>query len=407
MINIPEYKELTANGLNSLILESQKPESVSKLLQISDKIYNNLQKKLIKPKPIVTINDIPIVFPYAITLIQGQKGSFKSMIVGMIASIVICKNKNLESVNGNLHLDTIDSKETILVYIDTERDLKNGFPYAIKKILYNAKIIDSFNSDSIPKTENFIYTSLAEIETDLRQTYIIDFLDYLNQTNNKHIICIIDVATDLGIDFNKSNDSVNLMQFFNRLINLYEYTFIIVIHENQTGKEKKARGHFGSEALNKSVTSFSCIAKNGFLEFQNLHQRYYKKSESLHFKYNESFETLELTNENDVITIFNDSINEIIELIKENFICFENDNKDFTIATTIKATDLEKFISLRIGIKSNSIVKQRLNHILNEKIPIPIKETNYYLYKSKLNGHGNIYFYRLLLESELNNELNF
>lgn len=55
------------------------------------------------------------------------------------------------------------------------------------------------------------------------------------------------------MNFNDPKESLALIDFMNSMINEFDITFICVIHENP-GAGQKARGHIGTESLNKAST---------------------------------------------------------------------------------------------------------------------------------------------------------
>ena len=56
---------------------------------------------------------------------------------------------------------------------------------------------------------------------------------------------VVDVTTDCIRDFNRSDDSLELIDLMNEAINTYDVTFLYLIHENPGAS--KARGHLGTE----------------------------------------------------------------------------------------------------------------------------------------------------------------
>ena len=68
-----------------------------------------------------------------------------------------------------------------------------------------------------------------------------------------HLFIILDVITDCVFNFNDTKDSMKLIDMMNQTINRYDVTFLCLIHENP-GSADKARGHLGTEILNKAST---------------------------------------------------------------------------------------------------------------------------------------------------------
>lgn len=68
-----------------------------------------------------------------------------------------------------------------------------------------------------------------------------------------HLFIVLDVITDCVFNFNDTKDSMKLIDMMNQSINRYDVTFLCLIHENP-GNTDKARGHLGTEILNKAST---------------------------------------------------------------------------------------------------------------------------------------------------------
>jgi hypothetical protein len=132
-------------------------------------------------------------------------------------------------------------------YVDTERNLTEQFPYAIQQILRKG----GFNINDNPA--NFDYISLLEVPRKDRFNALTEYLNYVRNKYLGNIMIVLDVVTDCIKDFNKSEDSMELIDLMNSTINKYDVTFICLIHENP-GSADKARGHLGTELMNKSST---------------------------------------------------------------------------------------------------------------------------------------------------------
>ena len=79
------------------------------------------------------------------------------------------------------------------------------------------------------------------------------YLDYIREKFPVHIFIVLDVITDCVFNFNDTKDSMKLIDMMNQAINRYDVTFLCLIHENP-GNGDKARGHLGTEILNKAST---------------------------------------------------------------------------------------------------------------------------------------------------------
>jgi hypothetical protein len=99
---------------------------------------------------------------------------------------------------------------------------------------------------------NFEYISLLPISRKERFTALNEYLNHLRTASIKPLFIILDVSTDCIEDFNKTDKSMELIDLMNIAINEHNVTFLCLIHENP--KSDKARGHLGTEIMNKAST---------------------------------------------------------------------------------------------------------------------------------------------------------
>lgn len=228
--------------------KNQHEENISDNLKIvlttSEKLRKLKETDIRFTQPIVKQGDDDVIFPHTINVIQGQAGVHKSRLAEVICSSLLklhsCNNKLLGFKRTNF--DTIYT----VVYVDTERNQSEQLPYALQSIQINA----GYNKVDHPS--NFEYVSLLEIKRSERYKTLNEYLDYIRQQTDKPLFIVLDVSTDCIEDFNKTDKSMELIDLMNISINRYNVTFLCLIHENP--KSDKARGHFGTELMNKSST---------------------------------------------------------------------------------------------------------------------------------------------------------
>jgi hypothetical protein len=78
-------------------------------------------------------------------------------------------------------------------------------------------------------------------------------LNHIRKETQRPLLIVLDVSTDCIEDFNRVDKSMELIDLMNMAINEFDVTFLCIIHENPNSD--KARGHFGTEILNKSSTT--------------------------------------------------------------------------------------------------------------------------------------------------------
>lgn len=230
----------------------------------------------------------PSIFPNTISLIQGQSGVHKS---GLAQLICACLIKNPNSTNCLLDFEVNEkTKDIHVLYIDTERNLADQFPFAMQKILLQA------GHDISEMPNNFNFISFLSTPRKDRPALLNIWLDYYTRQKQGHLVVILDVSTDFIEDFNSVNDTMKLSDLMNNLINHHKVTFICVIHENP-GSEK-ARGHYGTEMLNKATTIIQVSEEKHKVNERQVYQLKYLKNRntkrlpSIHFDYDERTKSL-------------------------------------------------------------------------------------------------------------------
>jgi len=195
-------------------------------------------------EPVLKQGDNAVIFPHTINVIQGQAGVHKSRLAENICASFLklysCSNELL----GFERL-TFAGTHTV-VYVDTERNLSEQLPYALQSIQINA------GYDKADHPANFEYISLLQISRKERFSALNEYLNHIRKSTTNPLFIVLDVSTDCIEDFNKSDKSMELIDLMNMAINEHNVIFLCLIHENP--KSDKARGHFGTELMNKAST---------------------------------------------------------------------------------------------------------------------------------------------------------
>jgi hypothetical protein len=229
--------------------------SVSKAVEGDLLLLLNHEQKLkeLKSKPIeygeaiLYKDEEPIMFPNSILVIQGKAGTHKSRMAEVIAACLIQNHQH----SGNAQIFGADqSKIESVVYIDTERNIKDQFPAALQRI-------EKMAGYGMNKTtDNFRYTSLIDTPREERIVVLEKFIENVRSSTahaSRSLIVILDVLTDCLYNFNDPKESLKLIDLLNKYSNQHGVSFICLIHENP-GINSKARGHLGTELINKATT---------------------------------------------------------------------------------------------------------------------------------------------------------
>ena len=233
-------KEIEGLAKNTTIYS----ESLSKIMLTTEKIKKIKENDIRFADPILRQNDNAIIFPHTINVIQGQAGVHKSRLAEFICAAMLKRNGSNNELLGYKR-ENFEANNTV-VYVDTERNQSEQFPYALQCIQVKA------GYDKKEHPENFKYISLLEITRKERFVVLEEYLKLLKQETDNSLFIVLDVSTDCIEDFNKTDKSMELIDLMNVAINEHNVVFLCLIHENP--KSEKARGHFGTELMNKAST---------------------------------------------------------------------------------------------------------------------------------------------------------
>jgi hypothetical protein len=217
---------------------------LNKIMMTAEKIKKIKERDIQFSDPILRQNGNAIIFPHTINVIQGQAGVHKSRLAEFICAAMLKINGYNNELLGYKR-ENFDANYTI-VYVDTERNQSEQFPYALQCIQMKA----GYEKHEHP--HNFKYISLLEIPRKERFSVLDEFLKLLKRETKNPLFITLDVSTDCIEDFNKTDKSMELIDLMNVAINEHDVVFLCLIHENP--KSEKARGHFGTELMNKAST---------------------------------------------------------------------------------------------------------------------------------------------------------
>ncbi len=213
-------------------------------------------------KPLISKDGLGIIYPNTITTIQGKKGVHKSRLTETICARLLDESLKRDHLGMSL-----DSEKTIyLLYVDTERNQRDQFPYAIQTIRKRA----GFKKED--QVENLDVLSLINVSRPNRFKALELHINRVKEERaGMHVIIVFDVITDCIGNFNDVNQSMEVIDMMNDLINTADVSFITVIHENPNGE--KARGHLGSEIINKSSQVIQIGKDSELITVKFIHSR--------------------------------------------------------------------------------------------------------------------------------------
>lgn len=332
---------------------------IQRILVTKDKLKNRKASSIKFSDPILYQNENPVFFPNTINVIQGQAGVHKSRLAETVCSSLIKRSECTNSLLG-FHTSEHSAKYSIL-YVDTERNLNEQLPFALQSIQMKA----GYQREEHPS--EFDYISLLEFDRKERFTVLNKYLSHYRAIyKDRPTFIVLDVSTDCIEDFNKSDKSMELIDHMNLAINEHNVVFLCLIHENP-GSEK-ARGHFGTELINKSSTVVRVDFErdsNGptdIIQVKYLKCRSTARHDPFYIKYSEEEKGLVLVDSESIDAIKTNrqqtaKISDIIEYISVNF------KSDTEITKTELLDSLCKYIG-----GSNRTIESRLAEIIKKEI---------------------------------------
>ena len=353
---------------------------LTRLLESQKKIKEAKSKLVSFSQPILLHKDKPVIFPKTINVIQGKAGVHKSRLAETICASLL---KTPENNRDLLGFNKSALNRYAVCYVDTERNLSDQLPYSLQQIQLKA----GYEIKDHPY--GFDYISLLEFGREERFEMLNIYLEHIRKQFPVHLFIVLDVITDCVFNFNDTKDSMKLIDMMNQSINRYDVTFLCLIHENP-GSTDKARGHLGTEILNKASTvmqiGFERDSENhntDLLKVAYLKCRSSKKHDPFFVQYSDVEKGL----------IIADPFTTQSQLDKKNFKAHLSDTVDlvgkFLDKPKTRQETLE-FLTEQLDCgKRTAII--RIKQIIVNQIPVPQNNCNFIL-DSRTEGKELIYF---------------
>lgn len=193
--------------------------------------------ELTEPPVFCRIGDSPTMTAGNFSLINGKAKSGKTFLLGSIVASMVNNSKQINAIEGNLPRD----KKNVL-YFDTEQSTFHA--------LRTVKRICALTGN--PNPVNLIAYGLRPL-TPAERLKIIE--DAINQTENLGAVAIDGVRDLLTMGINDEAEATTLTSKFLKWTSDYNMHLVLLLHQNKT--DLNARGHIGTEILNKSETTLT------------------------------------------------------------------------------------------------------------------------------------------------------
>lgn len=343
---------------SDFIDETSLSENLNIILETQGKLRLLKSSDIRFADPIIKQNENAVIFPHTINVIQGQAGVHKSRLAEFFCAALLKTHHCTNELLG-LKRTSFEPINTV-VYVDTERNLSEQFPYALQSIQIKA----GYNKEAHPP--NFEYISLLQINRNERFAALDEYLKHIKKQTDNPLFIVLDVSTDCIEDFNKTDKSMELIDLMNMAINEHNVVFLCLIHENP--KSDKARGHFGTELMNKASTvmqvGFEKDSSNNdtdVIKVKYLKCRSTARHTPFYIKYSSTANGLVLADETEVSSMLNSRkhkapIEDMVEFIELQL-------GDGTLLTRVELTD-KLCIEFRASART---IATRLNEIIEAK----------------------------------------
>lgn len=358
---------ISIETLDSVLNDQTRP--TAQLHSISNELQELAKQQIEFAKPIITFGGQPALYRRSITAIQGKKGSHKSRFAEHLISVLVSDDDNI-SIGG---IERDCPNKPILIFIDTERSIRDAMPLALQRIKRIAGI--PFNDDF----KDFYPTSLILTPRKERLAIVKDYIFEIRELHpDREMILLIDIMPDIIGNSNDLEQSNVALDYLNELINLYDISVITVSHENPDKLSNKASGHLGTLGQNKAsiVLQISYSMADDLVYANYLHIRNHKNPGKFALKLNEESLQFELLSEANILQVSNEAISTTAESVKNLL----------ANGVRINQTELVKQLMILNGISKN-VASERLKEIRSNP--------DRFDYKIELEKEGRTHYYSL------------
>jgi hypothetical protein len=211
--------------------------TINQKIDILNKYRINPLADVSEPPSYCTINDIPSLTAGNFSLIYGKKKAGKTFLLGGIIASTINNSTQLDAIKGCLPED-----KNVVLYFDTEQS-KYHSNRSIKRIC-------KLTGNSNPK--NFLAYSLRPL-CPVERLAIIE--NAITTTPNVGMVAIDGIRDLLKTGINDEQAATELTSLFLKWSYDFNLHIVLLLHQNKG--DEHARGHIGSEVVNKAETTIS------------------------------------------------------------------------------------------------------------------------------------------------------
>lgn len=357
---------------------------LEKLKKSNEQIIKAAAQDIVFTPAWIKFEDAPIFSRGTINVIQGKAGVHKSRLAETLCALLLASiNSNRDFLGFTKH---IFGAGFCVGYIDTERNTQEHFPAAVQRIRERAGL------DKRTDNGKFFPVSIKGIDRRERLEAVKAWITHIRETmpaKNWNLFIVLDVVTDCVASFNRDDESLALFDYLGRLCEDEGVTFLLVLHENP-GSDK-ARGHTGTEAMNKADTQIQIGYDAGpgedtdLIKVRFLKTRNAARPKPLYLQFSKEENGLVLADESEV-----NSHLERKKKKKDHTILVDRLMQIFDKCDEISQKDLLKELA---DLWSENTLKEKLGMVITEKLPIQTKDgKKCLLAKTTTPGKYSMYF---------------
>ena len=360
-------------------IEEEKRKKTETLFTIENEIFKKSKGPITQKPVLISYNGKPLIRKNTLNMIQGQTGVHKSRLAtSLIKTLIYVEDKKYKNQLG-LKSETKEMVNCIIV--DTERNHNDELPLVVKDIYKSTGII------AVDKPYQFLKVSSLKLASRKDRLWLLK--SYVEKLHNMafHIFLVLDVVTDCMYDFNNVNESLELSDYLNKLCEEKNCTILAIVHENPTlGGMGKARGHIGTELMNKSSTILGISRYNDEvfkLQFKKL--RNSSSNDSILIKYDDKIDDLVKLTPTELKKLKDIEVkaptDKVVKLLQ----------KVFNAQKEIKQNDLVSQLENELECSSKTSIR-RIDKIIEEQTVILTNEDGkFMLFAERSSGKPTIY----------------
>jgi len=217
-------------------------------LKTIDKLRINPLDEISEPPTYCMINDKPSLTAGNFSLINGKKKAGKTFLLGGLIASTINNSVQIDSIKGCL-----PENKNVVLYFDTEQSQYHA-ARSIKRI---CKLVGN------PNPDNLIAYGLRPLSPEER---LKEIESIIMTTPNVGMVAIDGIRDLLTTGINNEQEATKLTSQFLKWSYDLDLHIVLLLHQNKN--DLNARGHIGSEVVNKAETVISVTKEEKYNIFR-------------------------------------------------------------------------------------------------------------------------------------------